>query len=157
MSSALASIVYAGTCKEQRETKEEIQQLRKNQKEFKENIAKQQQENDNLKKNNQGISKENICRNKGGIKGAKKYGIEKEKKKNCLIFSGICTNSNKPKVLKKRVEEIVKNHLQIEVNTKTVTKLGGRTCMVHLRTPDEKAKFMENKSKLKDIADKNFY
>ncbi|KAK9739153.1 hypothetical protein QE152_g9287 [Popillia japonica] len=143
--------------REQRETKEEMRQLRKDQKEFKENIARLQQENDNLKKDNQGIRKENIeiKEELRELRNTVEW-IEKEKKKNCLILSGICTNSNKPEVLNERVEEIVKRHLQIDVNTKTVTRLGERTCMVHLSTPDEKAKIMENKSKLKDMADRIF-
>ncbi|KAK9716952.1 hypothetical protein QE152_g24440 [Popillia japonica] len=74
-----------------------MRQLRKDQKEFKESIARVQQENDNLKKENQGIRKENmeVKEELGKLINTVEW-REKEKKKNCLIANGICSNNNKP-------------------------------------------------------------
>lgn len=74
----------------------------------------------------------------------------KERKKNNIVMKGLTLNSNDSLYLKEVTENIVKKHLNIDVNIKSARKIGSKTCRVELQNTKDKMNIIKNKSKLKN-------
>ncbi|KAK9693716.1 hypothetical protein QE152_g34010 [Popillia japonica] len=143
---------------EQSEIKKEIQQIRAEQTFFREEVIKLKQENENLKKENDQITKDNI-RTKKELKDLKNTvdWMEKERKENNIVVSGIQVHTSDPTVLKDTVETTVKKYLNIDVTIKKVSKIGPRTCVAVLASAEDKSEIMKNKFKLKNVGPHAIY
>lgn len=143
---------------EQSEIKKEIQQIRAEQTFFREEVIKLKQENENLKKENDQITKDNT-RTKKELKDLKNTvdWMEKERKENNIVVSGIQVHTSDPTVLKDTVETTVKKYLNIDVTIKKVSKIGPRICVAVLASAEDKSEIMKNKFKLKNVGPHAIY
>lgn len=139
----------------QRGLKDEIRRLIEEQKQHKEKIETLERENVDLKREYKEIKTENT-EIKIELREAK-YAIEcleRDKRQNSLVINGIDTNSNNRDALKENIEKFVEQHLEVDATFKTITRLGPKTCVIQLDNMKDKTRILENKSKLKYLAQK---
>lgn len=77
--------------------------------------------------------------------------LEKEKKKNNLIISGIIIDTEDPILLKRGIENMIENHLGLKTDIKKAQKIGIKTCVIELNEEEQKSIILQNKNKLKKI------
>jgi hypothetical protein len=144
--------------KDQIEIKNETHQIRAEQKGFNEEIKKLKQNFEILRKENDEIKKENK-EMKEKLQDTKKTleWIEKERRKNNVVMSGMFMNTNDPAMLKDGIENFLKEHVKTDTKAKAVTKIAEKTYVIELENENDKKKVMQNKSKLKDYKAERVY
>lgn len=130
--------------REQREFKDEIMKLKQENRELKEKYDEIKQEKDEIKKELKEIRK-NI------------EWVEKDKKKNNFVMSGMVIESNNSEQLKQNVTRFIEHNLQVKINVKAVHKLAERACLVELENGVEKQDVMQNKFKLKKLREQRIF
>lgn len=120
----------------------EVQEIRKNQEDYQEEIARMKQENNELKKENQKLSQE-VKHLKNTVEQ-----IDRDNRKNNIVITGIDINNDD---LQKNLHEVFKNQLQVESTIKEIHKIGHKTYKVKLINWNEKENVMKNKSKLRNF------
>lgn len=137
---------------EQREIKNEVKQLRAEQKEINEAMVRMQRDNETIKKENEEIKMENkaIKQELRTIKDTVEK-LEKERKKNNVVISGLVTNTNDPKAHEEITKDFIKNNLKINVEIKSITKINEKTNIIELKNEKHKKEVMRNKAKLKNL------
>lgn len=134
------------------EIKEEIKYLRTEQQAFKGEIAKLKEENENLKKKCEELAKENE-ETKSELREVTRTTewLENDKRRKNVIMTGLVMDTDDPNVIKKRITDFLKEHLQIEVTLRSAIKLRNKTFMIKLNSESDKNMIMENKAKLKAL------
>lgn len=128
----------------------EVKQIREDQRAITKELEGLKLENQQIKEDNVLIKKENE-----EIKAEMKQllnrteQIEREKKRNNIVVSGINMNESNPIMVKDIMDEFLQQKLQIEVNTRAAYRLGPKICLVEMESAQDKAKVMQNKAKLK--------
>lgn len=141
-----------------KDLKIETAQIRKDQEEYREEIRKLREENKLLIAENQEIKQENkITKEKLREVSDTVEWLEKERRKNNLVMSGIKIDTEDKKVLKQAVENMFENNLQVKVQIKAAHRLGEKICLIEMEKEEEKEKIMKSKHKLKDINDEKIY
>lgn len=132
---------------------EMMMEMRKEIKEYGENMVLLNMENEELKQNCAKINKENaeIKQELKTLKENFQY-LEKEKRKNNIIITGKIVDNNS--VTPENVKHFIKEKLGTKANVQTVRKIGENKCLVELVNTEEKEKIMENKSKLKKLKER---
>lgn len=131
--------------------KNEIQQVRADQKLYAEEIIKLKEENAALRKENE-IIKEELIEIKGNIEM-----IEKEKRKNNVVLSGLDIKTNNNSILKEEMESFIKRHLGMDIEIKNTHKIGEKHCLIGLKNGEDKIKLMQNKHKLREIKENKIF
>ncbi|KAK9719690.1 hypothetical protein QE152_g22541 [Popillia japonica] len=83
--------------------------------------------------------------------------IDREKRKNNIIVSGLTIDAEDPTVLKQAVTNMIKQHLKIDIAIKTTKKIGTQTCVVELEKAEDKINIMRNKHLLKNVHPDKIY
>ncbi|XP_050516149.1 uncharacterized protein PF3D7_1120000-like [Diabrotica virgifera virgifera] len=125
------------------ELKEENEEIRNN---IREERKELKQENKMLKAENKKIT-EDLSDLKRSMER-----LDKEKRKNNLIISGLIIDSEDPIALKQEMTNMLENHPgRIKTDVKRAQKIGTETCLVELGNEEEKVAILRNKSKLKKV------
>lgn len=143
-----------------REIKEEIKQngeemadIKHEMQQMKERWAKEklemQKENEMIKMENKKIIEEmKELRRTSDV-------LEKEKKKNNLIISGIIMDTEDPIKLQEGMVNIIRKHLGINADIRRAQRIGIKTCLIELKGEEEKLAILKNKNKLKNVRSDN--
>lgn len=143
---------------EQREMRKEMQQNGEEQRRFNQELLKIKQENENLKRENEQIKKENeIIRKELQEIRADLEVIERDSKKNNLIMHGLDINTDEKQEVLETVTSFIKQNLKVNIQPKKVAKIGRKTCVIELKTAEDKLTVMQNKAKLKQLTDIRVY
>ncbi|KAL3267039.1 hypothetical protein HHI36_011181 [Cryptolaemus montrouzieri] len=129
----------------------EVKGLRKEQKDYRNDIIE-------LKKGNKILIEQNRemeC--KLELLGDRIDKLENEKRRNNLIVQGLAVKSDNQDELKTEIAETIKKHLGIEVKITGDSKLGPRTCLVELENAEVKKNVMMNKNKLGRLVGEKIY
>lgn len=128
----------------------EIKQMREIQEKCTDEIKKLTKENKEMKEENERIKKENE-EIKKEVQAATKWieQIEKEKRRNNIVLTGLRIDTNKEDELKEAMANFIKTQLDVEVQIKKAYKLGEKVCLVEMDKREDKSNVMKNKSKLK--------
>lgn len=136
----------------------ETKQIRQDQEETKNEIRKIREENKQLIRENQEIREEN--------KNMKKHinevenrleRMEKEKRMNNVIVNGLNIDTADNKILKKTVERLFEEQLQVRIEVSNTVKLGEKTCLVQLKNEKDKELVMDNKFKLQALKNERIF
>ncbi|KAF2902975.1 hypothetical protein ILUMI_03202 [Ignelater luminosus] len=121
-----------------------IREMKKGQKEYYEHILKLKQENKNLKK------KIDELRNRMEI-------IEKDKKKNNIVLSGLPVDPKNVVKVKEEMEKFFKEELNTDTKIKDTRRIGDLKYVVKMKTITDKREIMKNKCKLRQVKNKIVY
>lgn len=139
-----------------KEVKEEIKQNNeeiKNIKQGIENMKKEwAKEKKELKQENEMIKAENkkIIEDLNDLKRSIER-LDKEKRKNNIIISGLTIDTEDPIALKEGMTNMLETHLGIKTDIKRTQKIGSETCLIELGSEEEKVNILRNKNKLKNV------
>lgn len=124
-------------CLEQTEIKEEIRKIR--------------EENDLLKQENSKLRNENkkIVGKLEEMERRVEW-IEKERRKNNIVITGLRIDTNDQEILKRKVGNMIEKEIEVQTDIKKVQKLGEKTHLVEFTKTNDKEKVMRNKHKLKN-------
>lgn len=138
--------------------KREMKEMREEQKDFKQEIVELKRENEVLKNKYEQTKNENEIMKKE-IYGLKKdfEWIEKEKKENNVVITGLPIKTTNPNTLKKEVNDFIRENLEINIEIQDAHKINEKTCSVKLKDAYDKKLVMENKRKLKNIQGELIY
>lgn len=129
----------------------EIQQVRADQKLYAEEIMNLRRENEELKNDNKKI-KEEISQ----IKQRLEY-MEKDKRKNNVVLSGLRMDTADTTILRNKMENFIKTNLNLNISVENARKIGDWHCLIELKNERVKQEIMENKHKLRDIPNERIY
>lgn len=125
------------------EIKDEMKQIREDQKSYAMEMKKLKEENEDLRKENESIKAE-LTEIKQNMES-----IDKEKRKNNIVLSGLKMDTNNQADLKKDMENFFQTNLQLGINVRNAIKIGENRCLIQLNNGDDKQAVMNNKYKLK--------
>lgn len=135
----------------------DVKDIKREQKIYTEELKKLREENEKLRNENITIRMENEQTKKEMKElGDRIEWLEKEKKKDNVVVSGIKMISQDPEVIKKDMQKVLSEALNLDVGIKNAQKLGEKTCLLQLENAKEKDKLMRNKRKLKDYKEEFF-
>lgn len=133
------------------EMAQEIKEFRKENKEYKEQMEELRRENkvvmEEMNTMKQKMEKMESCLEK----------CQKEEKKNNLLIKGLEMNIKGGEELREGVQNFVKSELGIEVEVVNTRKINDKTCVIEMKTFEEKLKILQNKKKLKNMKDQKIY
>ncbi|KAI4464817.1 hypothetical protein MML48_3g00002221 [Holotrichia oblita] len=121
------------------EMAQEIKEFRKENKEYKEQMEELRRENkvvmEEMNTMKQKMEKMESCLEK----------CQKEEKKNNLLIKGLEMNIKGGEELREGVQNFVKSELGIEVEVVNTRKINDKTCVIEMKTFEEKLKILQNK------------
>lgn len=131
--------------------KNELQQLRIEQKIFSDEIVSIKKENELLWEENNLIKQENtkIKQELNELRKNMEW-MEKDKKKNNVLVSGMDLDKIGNENIKDTIEEFIEKNLGVKIVIKSTIKLSSKTCLIEMANQEDKYKVMKNKSKLKN-------
>lgn len=133
------------------EMAQEIKEFRKENKEYKEQMEELRRENkvvmEEMNTMKQKMEKMESCLEK----------CQKEEKKNNLLIKGLEMNIKGGEELREGIQNFVKSELGIEVEVVNTRKINDKTCVIEMKTFEEKLKILQNKKKLKNMKDQKIY
>uniref|UniRef100_A0A6P7H8S3 Uncharacterized protein LOC114348691 n=1 Tax=Diabrotica virgifera virgifera TaxID=50390 RepID=A0A6P7H8S3_DIAVI len=133
------------------EIKDEMKLIREDQKSYAMEMKKLKEENEELRKENEDIKAE-LTQIKQNMEW-----IDKEKRKNNIVLSGLNIDTRNQAGLKIATENFLQTNLQLEIHIRTVIKIGESHYLIQLYHGEDKQTVMENKYKLKNIEIKKSY
>ncbi|XP_050516355.1 calcium-binding and coiled-coil domain-containing protein 2-like [Diabrotica virgifera virgifera] len=137
---------------------EMVSELKKQSDKTSEDIKMIREENKMLRQENQKLKEENKdIKEKLEETNDRIEWLEREKRKNNIVMSGIEIETENKTELKQFVENIIKNTIQININVKTAHKIGRKVCLIEINNEDEKEQIMKNKYKLKELQQEKVY
>lgn len=128
---------------------EEVKEMRKEQKDYKEEIMNLKREVDTLNQENR-VFKKDYSEVKDELRKANRRieRLEKEKRDLNIVIKGL----DIPRVVENMgsvIENFIKEELDVDVTVKAAYRLGKNTCLVELAGKEDKLRVMQNKRKLK--------
>ena len=135
-----------------REIKNEQKEMRAEHKEYQTELLEVKIALEALKKENEILKteKEKIINELNEVKDRIEQ-IEKEKKKNNIVITGMYKNIQGEQDLLKKTKDLFVKKLKIEPQVVRTFKIGPNTCVVQLKSTEEKEIVMKNKHKLRNI------
>lgn len=130
---------------------QEMQQIRSDNKDFKDEMKILKKENNTLRK-----ELEETKKTLAQVESRVEY-FEKEVKKKNIVITGLQIDSRNESEIKNTVEHFINKYLQENIKIESAVKLGERTCLIRMNNLEEKIRVMEKKSKLRFINDGRFY
>lgn len=134
-----------------------MMEMRKELKEYKEDIKIIKTENEELRNKYEKISKENteIKRELENLKHSVEN-LGREKRKMNVVMTGktIDAINKTQRELTNQMNEFIKEKLDVQVNIKTVQKLGEKVCLIELQNLHEKEQIIKNKYKLRKLSER---
>ncbi|KAK9727543.1 hypothetical protein QE152_g19131 [Popillia japonica] len=132
--------------------KNAIKEVSTDQKEFRREFQLLKLENETLKSKYENIAKENENLKKE-MKDIQKSveALEKEKRENNVIITGLKVEMKELPNIRKVMEDFVERNLGIQVQIKTVRKLGEEMCLITLNNTADKERIIRNKQKLRNM------
>lgn len=122
----------------------ELKEVRKGQQEYHSHIKELKQENKEMK--------EKIEELQGKIEA-----LEKDKKKNNIIVSGISENAGDEDAVKEEVAKVLKEELKIEANIKSTRRIATGKYIIKMEKFTEKLEILRKKHRLKQAKNKIIY
>lgn len=137
--------------------KNELQQLRIEQKKFSDEIMSIKKENELLREENNIIKQENmkIKQDMNDLKKNMEW-LEKDKKKNNIVMSGLDVDKINNETMKTTLENFISKNLKVDIKIKSTAKLSSKTCLIEMANEEDKYKVMKNKSKLRNLSQQIF-
>ncbi|KAI4463165.1 retrotransposon gag protein [Holotrichia oblita] len=136
----------------------EVALIRTEQREFNEKLRRLKDENETLKKENEKIKEESVQTKKVLVDLQTRIEfLEKEKRRNNLIISGLKIETEKTEERKAEINGFIRRELNVGVSIKTVAKLGEKTYLIALENTEEKLAIMKNKNKLRHMKGNKVY
>lgn len=136
----------------------EVALIRTEQREFNEELRRLKDENETLKKENEKIKEESVQTKKVLVDLQTRIEfLEKEKRRNNLIISGLKIETEKTEERKAEINGFMRRELNVGVSIKTVAKLGEKTYLIALENTEEKLAIMKNKNKLRHMKGNKVY
>lgn len=123
----------------------EIQELRKEQSEYKKEVERLRQINEHAIKEIDHLKEES-----SSIKERLEK-LEANKRKNNIILQGFTVDDNTQESLRDAVEKFFVKELGIVIKIRSARGITDKMCKVELNNADDKIKIMQNKSKLKNL------
>lgn len=143
---------------EQKEILREVQEIKADQKTISEEIKNIKEENKELRRQNEIMKTENNEMKKELNELKKNLNwIEKESKKNNIILSGYTIQEKEQPAIKNEIIKFIQDHLNIDIEIKSVTKIGHKVAVVELMNTNDKVKILQNKAKLRNIKEERIY
>uniref|UniRef100_A0A6P7FC70 Uncharacterized protein PF11_0207-like isoform X1 n=1 Tax=Diabrotica virgifera virgifera TaxID=50390 RepID=A0A6P7FC70_DIAVI len=136
----------------------DVTEIKKDQKSSKEAIEQLIEDNRKLKNENKHLKQENkeIKEELKEIKENMEF-MEKQRRKNNVVMNGLTIDTYEQGAIKEAMLNLFKGHMEIEVKIKNAYKLGTKTCLIELEDQEDKIKVMKNKSKLKNYKEEKIY
>uniref|UniRef100_A0A6P7GZJ8 Uncharacterized protein PF11_0207-like n=1 Tax=Diabrotica virgifera virgifera TaxID=50390 RepID=A0A6P7GZJ8_DIAVI len=136
----------------------DVTEIKKDQKSSKEAIEQLIEDNRKLKNENKHLKQENkeIKEELKEIKENMEF-MEKQRRKNNVVMNGLTIDTYEQGAIKEAMLNLFKGHMEIEVKIKNAYKLGIKTCLIELEDQEDKIKVMKNKSKLKNYKEEKVY
>lgn len=131
--------------------KQEIHQIREDQRKYVQEIEKLKIGNEKLKKENREI-REELREIKLSVEG-----MDKDRRKNNVVINGLKINTENTTTLKKEMEDFIEQKIGVTIQVEKIHKLGEKTCLVGMKNERDKEQVMKNKHKLKDNRDAAIY
>lgn len=136
----------------------DVKEIKKEQKTCMQELIELRKENEILKKENETFRKESDQTRKELRELSNIVDIlEREKKKNNVVVTGLRIDTQDPEILKGTMKSMLTRALDVDIEIKSALKLGEKTCVIQLENETEKEKIMENKNKLKDFKEGTIY
>lgn len=125
----------------------EVREIRRENKENREQIEKLQNEVKDLK-----LEVQEAQQKMKGFEG-KLEQYEKDKKRNNIVIKGLKIHAEDKREIKESVEEFIKQNLKIDAKPKSVHKINNAVCVAECANFEEKIRILENKNKLRQYKD----
>lgn len=129
----------------------EVKSIRRENKEFREEIEKLQRTNSRLENELQ-ETKQRLNYVEDRLEN-----YEKEKKRNNIVITGMKIDTTDTAIMKQKITKFIKQNLDEEIHIENAIKLSQNACLVQMKDNVEKSRVMEKKHKLKFIREERIY